>query len=405
MEISEAKTGVPYWQKVIVMLCMGWIAIWIYRSALTPLFPEIQQSIGIHSNAQMGLISSCYFFGYTGMQIPAGILVDKLGRKIVLIPGFLIFAAAAFLIAKSGTLMTIYIGSFIAGLGCGSYYGSAYSLSSECIPSERRGLSTAIINSGSAVGMGIGLIGSSLLVKSVGLPWQMMMYICSITILVMVLVFARGIKSSVKSEKVEEQAVEKKKEKIKISSLFNIHMIASYLLYFGTCYSYYMIVTWLPSFLQEERGFKGLAIGFSSALVAFAAIPGALFFSRLSDKFKEKKISFILFLELAAAGMLFLVVKSPNATLLLIGLILYGLLGKLAVEPIIISFIGDSASKENYGTTFGIFNFFGMSSSVLAPAITGMISDSTGSKIMGFYIAAAILVVTAIFFLIVNKKR
>lgn len=53
----------------------------MYRTVLTPIFPELQQTIGIHTDMQMGLISSFYFFGYTGMQIPAGILVDKLGKK------------------------------------------------------------------------------------------------------------------------------------------------------------------------------------------------------------------------------------------------------------------------------------------------------------------------------------
>ncbi len=35
--------------------------------------PRDQQTIGAHSNAEMGLIASFYFFAYTGMQIPAGI--------------------------------------------------------------------------------------------------------------------------------------------------------------------------------------------------------------------------------------------------------------------------------------------------------------------------------------------
>ena len=86
--VAPQEKGLQYWQKVIIMLCLGWVTIWIYRSALTPLFPEIQATIGNYTNTQMGLISSCYFFGYTGMQIPAGILVDKLGKKTVLIPGF-----------------------------------------------------------------------------------------------------------------------------------------------------------------------------------------------------------------------------------------------------------------------------------------------------------------------------
>lgn len=408
MNIEKQQSGMEYWKKVIIMLCLGWVTIWIYRSALTPIFPEIQETIGKYTNTQMGLISSCYFFGYTGMQIPAGILVDKLGKKKVLIPGFILFGLAAVMISMSQSISTIYIASVFAGIGCGSYYGSAYSLSSESIPEEKRGLSTAIINSGSAVGMGLGLIGSSLIVKQMGMPWQTMMYICIVAIIAMLVIFIVVIKPEEKTVKVvkeTEQEVSVEKTKMDVKKLFSLKMITAYLLYFGTCYGYYMVVTWLPSFLQEERGFQGLAIGFSSALVAFSAIPGALFFSRLSDKHRNKKITFIFGLEIAAALMLLLTVLAPSSGILLVALILYGLLGKLAVEPIIISYIADSASKENYGTTFGVFNFFGMSSSVIAPALTGFISDNTGSKIMGFYISAIILVITTISFVMVNKNK
>lgn len=410
MNVEQKATGMEYWKKVIIMLCLGWVTIWIYRSALTPIFPEIQETIGSYTNTQMGLISSCYFFGYTGMQIPAGILVDKLGKKKVLIPGFILFGIAAAMISMAQSISMIYIASVLAGIGCGSYYGSAYSLSSGSIPEEKRGLSTAIINSGSAVGMGLGLIGSSLIVKQIGMPWQTMMYICIVAIIAMLVIFMVVIKPEEEtsvSEVVEtkENSAPQEKAKLDVKKLFSLKMITAYLLYFGTCYGYYMVVTWLPSFLQEERGFEGLAIGFSSALVAFSAIPGALFFSRLSDKYRNKKITFIFGLEIAAALMLLLTVLAPSSGILLVALILYGLLGKLAVEPIIISYIADSASKENYGTTFGVFNFFGMSSSVIAPALTGFISDNTGSKIMGFYISAIVLVITTISFVVVNRSK
>lgn len=410
MNVEQQSTGMEYWKKVIIMLCLGWVTIWIYRSALTPIFPEIQETIGSYTNTQMGLISSCYFFGYTGMQIPAGILVDKLGKKKVLIPGFILFGIAAAMISMSQSISTIYIASVFAGIGCGSYYGSAYSLSSGSIPEEKRGLSTAIINSGSAVGMGLGLIGSSLIVKQMGMPWQTMMYICIVAIIAMLVIFIVVIKPEeettvVESTETKENTVPQEKAKLDVKKLFSLRMITAYLLYFGTCYGYYMVVTWLPSFLQEERGFEGLAIGFSSALVAFSAIPGALFFSRLSDKYRDKKIKFIFGLEIAAALMLLLTVLAPTSGILLVALVLYGLLGKLAVEPIIISYIADSASKENYGTTFGVFNFFGMSSSVIAPALTGFISDNTGSKIMGFYISAIVLVITTISFVVVNRSK
>lgn len=401
-----------YWKKIVVVLCLGWAVIWIYRTVLTPIFPEIQQTIGAHSNAEMGLIASFYFFAYTGMQIPAGILVDKFGKKVVLIPGFCLFIIATLLIGNATSLTMVYAGSLLAGMGCGSYYGSAYSLSSENIPLERRGLATAVINSGSALGMAIGLIASSLLVKSFNMNWQIMLFIITGLLVVMTLVFAVVIKGSqpqtpaAVSQTVALAALAPEEDG-QASGLFSLRMISAYAMYFATCYGYYMIVTWLPSFLQQERGFEGVAIGFSSALVAFASVPGALFFSRMSDRFRNKKVQLIIFLELCAAVMLVCTVISPDSTMLLISLILYGLLGKLAVDPIMISFVADNAPKKGYGTSFGVFNFFGMSSSVIAPFLTGVISDSTGSKVMGFYISAAILLVgTAIFFTVnVLMKR
>lgn len=401
-----------YWKKIVVVLCLGWAVIWIYRTILTPIFPEIQSTIGTHSNAEMGLIASVYFFAYTGMQIPAGILVDRFGKKVVLIPGFCLFIIATLLIGNATSLMMVYAGSLLAGMGCGSYYGSAYSLSSENIPLERRGFATAVINSGSALGMAIGLIASSLLVKSMGMDWQIMLFIITGLLVIMTLVFFLVIKggaySSVAAATSTTSAAQPEPPQ-QGSGLFSARMISAYVMYFATCYGYYMIVTWLPSFLQQERGFEGVAIGFSSALVAFASVPGALFFSRMSDRFRTKKVQLIIFLEICAAVMLVCTVISPDSTMLLVSLVLYGLLGKLAVDPIMISFVADNAPKKGYGTSFGVFNFFGMSSSVIAPFLTGMISDHTGSKVMGFYISAAILLVgTAIFFtvnvLIKNKK-
>lgn len=43
-----------------------------------------------------------------------------------------------------------------------------------------------------------------------------------------------------------------------------------------------------------------------------------------------------------------------------------------------------------------------MSSSVLAPWVTGLISDATGSKVNGFYLSALIMVVGTVLFLVAN---
>ena len=143
----------------------------------------------------------------------------------------------------------------------------------------------------------------------------------------------------------------------------------------------------LPSYLQTERGFDGGAIGFASALVAVVGCRARCSLA-ISDKFRDSKVKVILGLEIVAAAMLMFTVLSPNTAMLMISLVLYGLLGKMAVDPILISFVSEQASAKTLGRAFSLFNFFGMSSAVVAPTLTGFISDLTGSKEISFVMSA-----------------
>jgi sugar phosphate permease len=401
-----------YWKKVVVVLCLGWVAIWIYRTILNPLLPLLQTEFGIDSDATIGLISTMYFLGYTAMQIPSGILADKVGRKKIMVPGFILFALAPILIGVSTSFTLILVASLLAGIFSGSYYGTAYATSSATIPEKNRGFATAIINSGSAIGMTIGMLGSSWFVLQMGFSWRILAFISAAIILVMAIVFALVLKEKPKSEEKKEEAKTPDAgtsgtadEKVSFKFLVSDkRVVSAYLLYFATCYAYYMIVTWLPAFLQQERGFEGSAIGLASSMVAIAGIPGALIFSKFSDKYADKKISQIIWLQISVVFVVFLIVTLTQNWLVVTMLILYGLLGKLAVEPIMISHMSTIAPKKGYSTFFGFFNFFGMSSSVVAPFLTGLIADATGSRVIAFYVAAVILIIAIIFFAIANRR-
>ncbi|MCL1847373.1 MAG: MFS transporter [Coriobacteriia bacterium] len=431
MENTTEKKGFKYWYLIVILLCLGWTAVWIYRTILTPIYPEIQAALNIASNAEIGLIASVYFFSYTGMQIPAGLLVDRFGSKAILIPGFALFAIGALVIGSATSIMVVYVGSALAGIGSGAYYGGAYSLSAKNIPTKNRTFANAIINSGSALGMAIGLIGSSALIKTMGMPWNIALYISATIILVAAVLFFLFIRSKKKADEATAanaaaaipaaaaaadkpataQATSAATQTTSVAAtepaknrLFSLRSVANYALYFATCYGYYMLVTWLPSFLESERGFTGIAIGFSAALVAFASVPGALIFGRLVDRFRSKRIRFIVVLELCAAVTFVAIVLVPDAALLLVGLVIYGLVGKLAVDPMLISLVSEGAPTQKVGRFLTTFNFFGMSSSVVAPFVTGLISDIFLTKVGGFYLACGLIVVCTIFFLIVNTK-
>lgn len=399
---NHSVSRIPYWKQIIMILTAGWIIIWIYRMALTPIYPIISDFFGGASDAQLGNISSFYFLGYVLMQIPSGVIVDKLGKKKVIIPGFLAFAIGSLIVATSTSLSALYTGSVLAGLGCGTFYGVAYSLTTEYVPAEKRSVATAIVNSGTAIGSGLGLVSASYFVGKGILPWQSLIWITFGLILVLVLVFFKFLRKDII---VPQQSTETahNSDKFTISQLFKPQMVAAYLLYFSTLYTYYLIDTWLPNFLETEKGFEGTAVGIASSLVFFVAIPGALFFSSLADKLPTKKIPLIIGLEILAAMAVLFTINVSSQTAVVVGIIAYGFFGKLAVEPIIIAWLSQFTNKKSVATTYGVFNFFGMTASVIVPSLTGFISDVTGSKIYAFYLAAAIIFIGTFCFFIINK--
>lgn len=399
MEEQVDKKRAPYWKQIIFVLTAGWIVIWIYRTVLTPIYPIISDYFGGATDAQLGNISSFYFLGYVSMQIPSGLLVDRFGKKKILIPGFLLFGLGTLFVAAASSLSLVFVGSVLAGLGCGTYYGVAYSLTTEYVPADKKSLATAIVNSGTAVGSGLGLVSSSFLVGEGVLPWQYLLVATAVLIVVMLVVFRKVIRG----EKIVKQEPATVKTDSSIKDLFKLPMIAAYILYFSTLYTYYLIDTWLPNFLETERGFQGTSIGVASSLVFFTAIPGALLFSRVADKIPHKKTTIIILLEISAAAVLFLTITTSNQTFLVIGIMMYGFLGKLAVEPIIISWLGQFAPKKSIATTYGVFNFFGMSASVIVPSVTGFISDTTGTKVYAFYLAIGIIFFGTFVFYLINK--
>lgn len=399
--MGTARTTDEHWKRFVAILTAGWIVIWIYRTALTPIYPVISAHFGGVSDAALGSISSFYFLGYVIMQIPSGLLVDRFGQRRVVLPGFAIFGLGTVVVALAAELPMMYAGSVLAGIGCGTFYGVAYSLTAEYVPAEKKSLSTAIVNSGMAVGSGLGLMSSSFLVGKGIIPWQALIFATTVLCVVMLFVFLTYIKAK---KTAAEQGIEAApKAKLNIADLFRPQMVAAYVLYFSTMYAYYLIDTWLPNFLETERGFDSGMVGIASSLVFFSAIPGALVFSRLADKMPGRKVTIILALELAAACMLVFSMQATNASLLVVGIVLYGFVGKLAVEPIIISWLSQFASGGSVATMYGVFNFFGMTSSILAPTVTGTISDVTGSKVLGFYLAVVIILLGTLLFLVVNK--
>ena len=387
----KTKFKIPYWWKVVLAFSLGWMFINANKYFLNPILDNIGLEYHLN-NSQLGLVNSIFFLTYTIAQIRAGSFGDKFGRKKLLVIGFILYGVLTGISGLMAGFTGFLVARAVAGLASATYYGPQFALSSEAIPAKNRTVGSAIINSGSGIGIALGFILSSTLVLDMGMSWRIPFYIFGVLTVLIGIFISLMVKEKKDMKEAPPIGTAESEEKVSVLSLLkNRNLLVAFLVLFCSIYGFTVVVTWLPKFLLTERGFVGSEVGLISALVPLTAIPGALLFSYLTDKWGKKKPFAFILIPIAAIA-LWATVYVKSVPLLIIALVIYGLFGKIALDPLLIAAVSENVKQKNYGVAFSLYNFMGMLSSVIAPFFTGLLADLTGSMASGFYSAVIILI-------------
>ncbi|TQS74896.1 MFS transporter [Ornithinibacillus gellani] len=398
---NEKKVLIPYWIKIVTVFFLGWVALYATRAVLNPVMDNIQGEFGL-SGAQLGLISSIFFIGYAGLNVPSGILGDKIGKKKVLVPGVIMFGLLAAVTGLMPNFAFFMVAWLLVGMFQGFYYGPQYGLSSEAIPPKHITLGSAIINSGMAFGLSIGYFISSYTVGTLGMSWRTPFFVIAIPVVLIGIAMFLVIKEKPKTK--EERATENGGQKLKVKDLFSKNLIFAYITIFCAIYAFFVVVTWIPYYLQHARGIDGTEVAVVSSLVPWAAIPGSILFSWIADRMGTRRPVLMVMIPLSIIAIVS-IVAFDSMWVLYAALIGYGIFGKISTNPVLVAVVADNAPKHALSTAFGVYNFIGMCGSILAPYITGLLVDVTGSLNAGFYFAGALLAVAFVSVLMIDEKN
>lgn len=401
-QASEKKELIPYWIKVVIIFFLGWIAIYATRSVLNPVMNNVQAEFNL-STSQLGLISSIFFLGYAGLNVPSGIMGDKIGKKKVLVPGVILFGLMAAVTGMMPSFTLFMVAWLFVGIFQGFYYGPQYGLSTEAIPKEHITVGSAIINSGMAFGISVGYFISSYTVGTLGMNWRAPFYIVAIPVILIGLAMWWIIKDNPKGQaQADSQNVAP--QKLKMKDLFSRNLICAYITIFCAIYAFFVVVTWIPYYLQHARGIDGTEVAVVSSLVPWAAIPGSILFSWIADKMGKRRPVLLVMLPLSIIAIVS-IVAFDNMGVLYAALIGYGIFGKISTNPVLVAVVADNAPQQSLGTAFGFYNFIGMCGSIIAPYLTGWLTDVTGTLNAGFYFAGILLVIGTISVLFIREDN
>ena len=392
------------WPLVSALFFSGWTLLYANRNVFSAVLREIGSEWGL-SRTQLGLLGSLFFLAYTAGQVPAGFLADRFSRKALLLPGFYLQGAAAIASGLSHSPGAFLASRIAGGAGQSTYYAPQYALAVEHIPQSKRGFGVAAINSGMAGGVITGLLLGSLLVYRMGFNWRVPFIVVGCLslvtgLLIQVLVPEKpggaGPGCVVPGGRAAPTAPG---AGIKGRDFWLLWLVA-----LTTQYGLYLILTWLPFYLQESRGFSGQLAGVASTLMPLAAAPSGMLVGWLSDRVGRRKRLALWLVPLSTVATVAIGMTRGNA-LLIGGLFLYGMTGKLVLDPVLVAMVSDRVASQARAGALGVLNLASTISMVSAPVLTGYLADITKSFRASFGIAIALGVVASVLLAFVREDE
>ncbi len=109
---------------------------WILRVSPSVMVEELMRDFAV-GGAIVGNLSALYFYGYAGMQIPVGLLLDRFGPRRLMTVAAGVVAVACLLFAWSDGLVGASVARFLIGAGCAFSLVGAMAVAGQWFPRER----------------------------------------------------------------------------------------------------------------------------------------------------------------------------------------------------------------------------------------------------------------------------
>jgi MFS family permease len=132
-----------------------------------PIFTLYAEAYPDYSPALAGLAMGAYGLTQAVLQIPFGVLSDRLGRKPVITVGLVLFALGSAWAALADSLLGVVLGRALQGAG--AIAGPVLALAADLTREEHRTKTMAVIGASIGLAFALALVGGPVLGRAVGL--------------------------------------------------------------------------------------------------------------------------------------------------------------------------------------------------------------------------------------------
>lgn len=333
---------------------LGYVAYYLLRNNFLLSSPELISEFGF-SKKDIGLISGTMLIVYGISKGVMSALADKANPKHFLLFGLMMSAVVNLLMGFSASFWLFFILCILNGIFQGMGAGPAYIILASWFPRRNRGITTAIFNVSHNVGGGLIAPIAGVAIAWLGQAhWQAAHFIVPtlIACLMALLVYRLGTGRTYNeglppiSKILPNQQAELVVTADENSRLSNWQILKQYILKdsniwfvsFIDVFTYMIrfgVLTWLPLYLLETKGFSKGQMATAFAIFEWAAIPSTLLAGWVTDTyFKGKRMPLAIITLLGVAGALFAYWGGSDLLTVTIGA---GVIGCLIYVPMFLS--------------------------------------------------------------------
>jgi MFS family permease len=364
------------------------------------LLPFLVKELGL-TYSQAGFLVTIRAAANLVVNIPAGMLVDLIGKKALLMAlALLATGVPYFLVGVSHSFF--WVALFMAFVGVGNYlwHPAAISTLSEKFP-DRRGFAIAIHSIGPNIGESLAplLVGVLLLYLS----WRNVLFLNLIPGIVIAVVLWKFLFGKLQSRAQSKRGLSAKEYLAGMKNLAQNPSILALVLVAGMrSMTQQGLHTFLPIYLTNDLGLSSAVAGLYLSITQTAGMIGTPIAGSISDQSGRKRVltaglfsTSVVLCILAYFQLTWLFITS----LAVLGFFLY------AVRPVIWAWVLDLGPKELGGSMVSFFSGSQSLLSSMSPLICGFIADRWGILAAFYFLAGTVFLANLVVLTIREEKR
>lgn len=376
-----------------LLLCLIGFAAFFGAYLRIPVMPLLAASLGA-GPAQVGMINGAFMLTTGLLSIPAGLLADRIGRKLPIVAGLALTAASSLLVTRCsepGQMAAAYV---LFGAGLAAFAPGMLSLVADVMPSNRLGQAYGWYTTAIYVAMTLGPALGGFLAKAWGLR-QVFLLSGGMLLAVIVLALAALPKGPPRHRSELHAAL-----KGSFELLHDRRLVACLVATAGSCIGFGVFLTFLPLYASAQ-GFDAAHVGLIFAAQAVTNVVGRIPLGALADRCDRR------FLVAAGLGFLALALAALGQVVRLSPLMLCAVLmgvGMALTFTSLGALIAELVPVVKRGLAMGMYNsciYLGMMS---GSTVLGLALKRVGYP-LGFALAGCTALVALALFLPMMREQ